>query len=157
MSKSPEDLFELDGGVEPPPFELTPLDQNSPELDQLDPNVGQLQPELFLPQYDEEHPAEQPQRDLRGLEKPEFMVAYRGQERALSFQHAPNLLQSLEAQGVTLPYQCREGYCGSCRTKLIEGEVAYLQPALAWVNEGEILPCICVPKSDVQLADPLDV
>lgn len=150
MSKPLQEPFELDGGVDTPPFELT-----APEP--LSPAAEQVQPEFFLPDYNEETPANQPQQDLQGLEKPVFAMAYKGHAVDLSFQHAPNILQSLEAQGVTLPYQCREGYCGSCRTVLIEGEVAYLQPPLAWVNEGEVLPCVCVPKSNLRLADPLDL
>ncbi|UTW46680.1 2Fe-2S ferredoxin-like protein [bacterium SCSIO 12696] len=72
-------------------------------------------------------------------------------EAVVQFQHANNLLESLESQDVYVPYQCREGYCGSCRTQLVSGEVAYLQEPMAWINDDEILPCCCVPKTDLQL------
>jgi len=152
MSKSEDDLFELDGAAEQaPPFELTPIDSAETVTEEV------IQPELFLPQFDEEHPEPEPQQELGGLEKPSYQVQYFGHEAPMVFEHAPNLLQSLEVQGVNLPYQCREGFCGSCRTRLIDGEVAYLQPPIAWVNEGEVLPCICVPKTDLRLANPLDL
>ncbi|TAA47048.1 class I ribonucleotide reductase maintenance protein YfaE [Corallincola spongiicola] len=62
------------------------------------------------------------------------------------------LLEQLEAEGVEVPYQCREGYCGRCRTKKVSGEVAYTSAPLAWVNPGEVLPCCCVAVSEVVLA-----
>ncbi|MCP5335682.1 MAG: 2Fe-2S ferredoxin-like protein [Oceanospirillaceae bacterium] len=79
------------------------------------------------------------------------MLQVQGIEHPLKFQHAHSLLESLEAQQVQVPYQCREGYCGSCRTELISGEVAYLSEPMAWINDNEILPCCCVPKSPLQL------
>jgi len=152
MTKPENDLFELDGAPEQsPPFELTPQEP----VESTD--LKSLQPELFLPQFDEEHPEADLQQDLGGLEKPSYKMQFFGHEQSMIFEHAPNLLQSLEVQGVKLPYQCREGYCGSCRTRLVEGDVAYLQPPIAWVNEGEVLPCICVPKTDLRLANPLDL
>ena len=30
----------------------------------------------------------------------------------------PSLLAALESHNVAVEYQCREGYCGSCRTRL---------------------------------------
>ena len=35
------------------------------------------------------------------------------------------ILNALEAADVHIHYHCREGFCGACRTKLIEGEVEY--------------------------------
>ncbi|WP_353349467.1 class I ribonucleotide reductase maintenance protein YfaE [Oceaniserpentilla sp. 4NH20-0058] len=109
------------------------------------------QPELYLPLDNPEAPQEEQQLEIQGLEKPQYPVLVEGIEQPLQFHFASNLLESLEAQGVQLPYQCREGYCGGCRTDLIEGEVAYLQEPMAWINEGEILPCCCVPKTPITL------
>lgn len=109
------------------------------------------QPELYLPLDNPEAPQEEQQLEIQGFEKPQYAVSVEGLEQPLQFHFARNLLESLEAQGVQLPYQCREGYCGGCRTDLIEGEVAYLQEPMAWINEGEILPCCCVPKTPIKL------
>ena len=38
----------------------------------------------------------------------------------------PSLLAALEANQVTVEYQCREGYCGSCRCRLVTGHVDWL-------------------------------
>lgn len=61
------------------------------------------------------------------------------------------LLEILEFHDVAVEYQCRSGYCGACRLKLLKGKVAYRQPPLAFVNEGEILPCCCMPLIDIEL------
>ena len=110
-----------------------------------------LQNELYLPINNPEAPDEQAQLEFKELEKPLYAMAVEGVEQVLHFHYASNLLESLEAQGVQVPYQCRDGYCGGCRTDLIEGDVAYLQEPMAWINKGEILPCCCVPKSPIKL------
>ncbi|MBD2814270.1 2Fe-2S ferredoxin-like protein [Xenorhabdus sp. Flor] len=62
-----------------------------------------------------------------------------------------NLLEALEQGKVQTEYQCREGYCGSCRVKLVKGKVGYPCKPLAFVNDGEILPCSCYPLSDIEI------
>ncbi|MDF2177664.1 class I ribonucleotide reductase maintenance protein YfaE [Aliiglaciecola sp. CAU 1673] len=59
------------------------------------------------------------------------------------------LLESLEQQGVEVHYHCREGFCGACRTKLIEGQVEYATDPLAFIDDDEILPCCCKPLSNL--------
>lgn len=61
------------------------------------------------------------------------------------------LLEGLERQGYEVEYQCRSGYCGSCRTGLLDGEVEYLIEPLAYVNPGEVLPCCCRPAPNARL------
>lgn len=61
------------------------------------------------------------------------------------------LLDVLELHDVEVEYQCRSGYCGACRLKLLRGKVAYHQPPLALINAGEILPCCCMPAMDIEL------
>ncbi|EFE95625.1 2Fe-2S iron-sulfur cluster binding domain protein [Serratia odorifera DSM 4582] len=61
------------------------------------------------------------------------------------------LLEVLELHDVQVEYQCRSGYCGACRLKLVKGEVAYQQQPLAFINDGEILPCCCMPLVDIEL------
>lgn len=141
----PSEEFTLDGETDTTEaFQLEML-QPEPEVPELD------QFEFFLPEYDPEHPEDTGQLEFDTMPKPIHWVSVQDQEQPLRFQHAKTLLESLEAQSVHVPYQCREGYCGSCRTELVEGEVAYLQEPMAWINEGEILPCCCVPKSDISL------
>jgi len=100
---------------------------------------------------DAETKKDEVQLDLNAFEKPIHYIQLEDTDRNIKFQKANNILESLEAKGVHISYQCREGYCGSCRTDLLAGEVAYLTQPLAWINEGEILPCVCVPRTNIKV------
>ncbi|MDU6538799.1 class I ribonucleotide reductase maintenance protein YfaE [Mixta calida] len=63
----------------------------------------------------------------------------------------PSLLALLEANNICVEYQCREGYCGSCRTRLVKGEVSYAGQPLAFIQQGEILPCCCKANGDIEI------
>lgn len=62
------------------------------------------------------------------------------------------LLNCLERQDVEVHYHCRDGFCGACRVTLKKGQVNYPQgEPLAFVAENEILPCCCVPTTDISI------
>ena len=62
------------------------------------------------------------------------------------------LLNCLEKSDVEVHYHCRDGFCGACRVTLIEGEIFYPNgEPLAFVGQGEILSCCCIPTSDIKL------
>ena len=58
------------------------------------------------------------------------------------------LLEFAEAHGVTAPYACRDGKCGSCATRLTRGKVAYRTQPTAKVGEDEVLICCAVPAAE---------
>ncbi|NDL65265.1 class I ribonucleotide reductase maintenance protein YfaE [Acerihabitans arboris] len=62
-----------------------------------------------------------------------------------------SLLDALEAHQVAVEFQCRSGYCGACRLRLLRGQVKYQQAPLALIQPGEILPCCCLPVADIEL------
>lgn len=55
------------------------------------------------------------------------------------------LLELAEAQGLTPPFSCRGGSCGSCLTRRIAGKVAYRTPPVADHSDDDILLCCAVP------------
>jgi len=61
------------------------------------------------------------------------------------------LLETLERHGHRLEFQCRSGYCGACRTPLLAGTVHYPSVPLAFVSQGECLPCCCKPVGAIRL------
>lgn len=61
------------------------------------------------------------------------------------------LLEIMEHKGIPIQTHCRSGYCGVCRTQLIQGEVDYTIEPLGFVDEDEILPCCCIPKTSLQI------
>ena len=62
-----------------------------------------------------------------------------------------NLLETLEKLGYAVEYQCRSGYCGSCRIKLLSGCVSYVQLPMAFLQPDEILPCCCQVQTDLHI------
>ncbi|GAA0542006.1 MULTISPECIES: class I ribonucleotide reductase maintenance protein YfaE [Rheinheimera] len=64
------------------------------------------------------------------------------------------LLDALEQQKLDVNFHCREGYCGACRCKLLQGEVRYLNEPLAFVRKGEFLPCCSIPLTDIDIEIP---
>ncbi|MBT2968331.1 MAG: hypothetical protein B6D72_15660 [gamma proteobacterium symbiont of Ctena orbiculata] len=63
-----------------------------------------------------------------------------------------SLLEFAESRGIEVESLCRAGECGSCRTKLIEGEVEYHQEPAINPGRGYCLLCIAKPRSDIVLA-----
>jgi uncharacterized protein len=66
-----------------------------------------------------------------------------------------SLLELGEAQGLSLPYSCRSGTCGSCRQRLTQGSVTYVSAPVAHVGRDELLLCQAIPSdgSDALMID----
>ena len=144
--------FELDSAPEPAVTDNSDFQLDSPPSADNE-LIEQAQGELFLPDYDLEPADETQQIELDGMQKPVFSVHLDNGQHA-PFHNANTLLESLEAQGIDIQYQCREGYCGSCRVKLLEGQVHYFEEPMAFIDDDEILPCCCVPKTPLSLKIP---
>ena len=64
------------------------------------------------------------------------------------------LLNTLEDQGVSLPYGCRYGGCISCAAKLLSGDVDQSDGVALngrQIADGYVLLCVARPKSDCTL------
>ena len=61
-----------------------------------------------------------------------------------------SILTELEAHNVLINYSCRQGHCGSCILKLVDGEVLH-QDCLVPLSEGEILACQSKPTTDIKI------
>ena len=154
MSNSPvtpseeTDHFFLDGlaDTQDPGFQLEPDPTTS--------TVPNTQTELQLPLVNPEQPEPAPQIEFDGMAKPIFTIniaSDTSEPQQVHFRNAKNLLESLEAQNIQVPYQCREGYCGACRCKKVSGQVNYIKEPMAWINDDEILPCVSIPTSNLKL------
>lgn len=53
----------------------------------------------------------------------------------------PSLLAALESHNVAVEYQCREGYCGSCRTRPLQA-VDWIAEPLAFIQPGKFCPVV---------------
>ena len=72
-------------------------------------------------------------------------------KEAIELDPDKTLLESLEANNVEIHSHCREGFCGTCRTQLISGEVEYIIDPLAYIDDDEILPCCCKAISNIAI------
>ena len=75
-------------------------------------------------------------------------------ERCFEAEPGETLLSAALRQGVGLPYGCRDGKCGSCAARLIEGRVDYptgKTDALDGQPEDTCLTCQAVATSDLTL------
>jgi len=66
---------------------------------------------------------------------------------------AGSLLELAESQGLAPDSSCRGGSCGTCRTKVIAGAVAYLKRPAFQVAEDEALICCAVPAASEEGSD----
>ena len=64
------------------------------------------------------------------------------------------ILQSLEKQGYSLPFSCRNGACTTCAVRVLSGKIHQpeamgLSPQLR--EKGYALLCVSFPRSDLQV------
>ena len=82
-----------------------------------------------------------------------FQITLKPSDRAFTVDADEAILPAAIRQGVGLPYGCRDGACGSCKSKLLEGRVlhgAHQLKALSPDEEeqGYILTCCAHPQTD---------
>jgi CDP-4-dehydro-6-deoxyglucose reductase len=82
-----------------------------------------------------------------------FQVTLHPAERAFDVARDETILAAAMRAGVGMPYGCRDGACGSCKSRLKEGRVihgAHQQKALSDAEEdaGWILTCCATPQTD---------
>ncbi|WCZ01230.1 class I ribonucleotide reductase maintenance protein YfaE [Vibrio parahaemolyticus] len=73
-------------------------------------------------------------------------------EQKVTSSHDQVILDVLDSHNLGAESQCRNGFCGVCRCKLVSGDVKYVNEPLAYFEEGEILPCISIAESDIVLS-----
>ena len=85
-----------------------------------------------------------------------FTITLQPSGRAFEVVRDEPILSAAIRQGVGLPYGCRDGACGSCKSRLVEGRVvhgAHQHKALSVAEEdaGLILTCCATPQSDCRV------
>jgi uncharacterized protein len=78
--------------------------------------------------------------------EPVDVLFSRSRRRAQWTPRAGSLLQLAEASGLSPPYSCRAGNCGSCRHRLAQGAATHLGEPLAPLDDTELLLCLAVPR-----------
>ncbi|MES2704098.1 MAG: iron-sulfur cluster-binding domain-containing protein [Bacteroidota bacterium] len=78
-----------------------------------------------------------------------------GSERSFEVHYPQTILQAAKANGISLPYSCETGRCGSCVARCTEGKVwlSYNEVLMpADLQKGLILTCVAHPiNGDVRI------
>lgn len=80
----------------------------------------------------------------------------------IEVEEGQTILQAALRQGVWLPFACGHGTCATCKVQVLEGE-ADLGAASSFAlmdmerDEGKVLACCAIPKSDMVIEADIDV
>ncbi|MBD9415319.1 pyridoxamine 5'-phosphate oxidase family protein [Pseudomonas sp. PDM16] len=66
-----------------------------------------------------------------------------------------SLLELAEARGLTPEFSCRGGSCGTCKTRLVSGQVHYPNPPAELPEADAVLICCAVPAASETGIQPL--
>ena len=84
-----------------------------------------------------------------------IQVNARNRAHVVDVEAGARILYAGLAAGVNLPYECGSGTCGTCKARLLTGEIGDLwldAPGRKYLKQaGEFLMCQCVVKSDCTL------
>ncbi len=82
-----------------------------------------------------------------------FTITLQPAQRSFVVDPGETILAAAIRQGIGLPYGCRDGACGSCKSRLLQGHVIHSVHQLkalpaAEEDAGFILTCCAKPQSD---------
>ena len=89
-----------------------------------------------------------PHRCLSRLKK--FKVSFAKSNREIECGGAQHVLDAAKKSGVRLPASCTQGMCGTCKVKLVSGEVAMKHTGgirQREIDQGMVLLCCSKPLS----------
>jgi vanillate O-demethylase ferredoxin subunit len=88
--------------------------------------------------------------ETHSAEDRRFDVVIKSTGAVIRVEAAQTVTQALEANGVLVPVSCEQGVCGTCLTRVLEGEVdhkdLYLTPE-EQATHNQFLPCCSRAKS----------
>lgn len=87
---------------------------------------------------------------------PEFEVRLARSGRVIAVEKNQSVLEALKAGGVDIASSCEQGVCGTCLTRVLEGEPEhwdmFLTPEEQAAND-QFLPCCSRSKSALLVLD----
>lgn len=83
-----------------------------------------------------------------------FQISVQPSQRAFQAEPDETILEAALRQGLSLPYGCRDGACGSCRGRVLSGQVAHGKASLDVLGDadrqaGFALFCCAMARSDL--------
>lgn len=67
------------------------------------------------------------------------------------FKHT-SILHYLLDMGIIVNFNCMDGFCGACHSKLIFGEVLFIKEEIGFKAKEEFLLCCVIPKTDIEIS-----
>lgn len=83
-----------------------------------------------------------------------FTVSVSGKDIRFPCEPSETVLDAAQRAGYELPYACRKGVCGTCKGRILSGDVrAFASDALGTAEkaEGNVLYCQTRPRSDLEI------
>jgi ring-1,2-phenylacetyl-CoA epoxidase subunit PaaE len=96
-------------------------------------------------------PDQTPAFDHTALPDRDVVLLINDKEMTITVKSGKSILQASLESGVQVPYSCTEGQCGTCRAKLVSGEVKLRKNHILTneeLKDGQILLCQGFPVSD---------
>jgi ferredoxin-NADP reductase len=87
-------------------------------------------------------------------EQPSGSVEFSKSNKRAALHACQSLLDVAEVNGIAIPYSCRQGQCGTCAVRLLQGDIQMdcedgLDPALK--AQGYVLTCVARGTGEVRL------
>ena len=101
--------------------------------------------EVFGPSSLKHHTAPSDGRPAQGSKGPVTVVFAPSGREARWTPSSGTLLELAESSGLSPPFSCRLGTCGTCRAQVISGRVAHQPRASAPIGDSEALLCSSMP------------
>lgn len=80
-------------------------------------------------------------------------VEFKKSEKTVEWEERfESILELAEENGIEIENACRQGFCGTCKTELLSGEVSMeITDGLEDedVKQNMILPCVAIPTTDI--------
>jgi len=78
-----------------------------------------------------------------------------GRTETIGVASGETIVDAAENDGISVPYGCLYGACGTCTAEVLDGCVRHIDPPRALkeraIDRGYVLPCIATPESDCRL------
>jgi Rieske 2Fe-2S family protein len=96
--------------------------------------------------------AASPLAPAAGTDTRQFSISFSQSGHSVPCRADQTILSAAESAGLPLPFSCREGRCGTCRTRLVSGQVDMKHAGgirQRQIDLGDILVCCSRPLSDL--------
>ena len=82
-----------------------------------------------------------------------YKVRFLRAQKTVTVPSDEPVLSAARRQGVDIDFMCTEGTCGTCKARLVSGDIEYAaQPQALWEGEeerGVVLLCLALPRRDL--------